>query len=83
MRVLFVRRGQLSTFNVLIERCQLLADVDVQWDRRAGADRRFEQLAIPSDRRRHERRKPLVPDGDLRGYIVVDMPDAPESVVKN
>jgi hypothetical protein len=82
MRVIFVRRGQFSTFSILSERTQLLEDVDVQWDRRIGDDRRGERLAITSDRRRQDRRRPSSPDVDLRGYTVVNMPDAADSVVK-
>jgi hypothetical protein len=74
MRIIFVRRGQFSTFNVLVERCQLLADVDVRWDRRLGDDRRYTRAAIPAERRASDRRKASVPDVDLRGYTVVDFP---------
>ena len=80
MRVIFVRRGQFTTFNVLVERCQLIEGVDVQWDRRLGDDRRFRRLMPPSDRRTRDRRKPSSPDVDLCGYTVVDIPDAPKSV---
>jgi len=76
MRVFFVRPRQFSTFNVLVERCQLLNDVDVQWDRRLGVDRRSERHVMSSDRRRQDRRRPSGPATDLRGYTVVDMPDA-------
>jgi hypothetical protein len=82
MRVIFVRHGQYATFNVLTERCQLLDDVDVRWDRRLGADRRFEQRAIANDKRLHERRKPASPDVLLRGYTVASLPDAPDSLFK-
>jgi hypothetical protein len=82
MRIIFVRRGQFSTFNVLVERCRLLADVDVQWDRRLGDDRRYTRAAIPSERRAGDRRKVSVPDVDLRGYTVVDVVDTPDSVVR-
>ena len=44
MRIIFVRRGQFSMFNVLVERCQLLDGVDVQWDRRLGDDRRYKRV---------------------------------------
>ena len=78
MRVIFVRRGQYSTFNVLVERCQLLADVDVQWDRRLGEERRARKLIANLERRlRADRRKPSEPDMDLRGYTVVDLADLP------
>jgi hypothetical protein len=82
MRVIFVRRGQFSTYDILVERTQLLNNVDVQWDRRVG-ERRFERRNIASERRRRERRRPSVPDVDLRGYTVVDMPDSPESAVED
>jgi hypothetical protein len=75
MRMIFVRRGQLSTYNVLVERCQLLEDVRVRWDRRCGEDRRIEGGAVPFDRR-HEERRSAAADLDLRGYTVVDMPTA-------
>jgi hypothetical protein len=83
MRIIFVRRGQFSTFNVLVERCQLLDGVDVQWDRRLGDDRRDKRAAIPSERRARDRRRASSPDVDLRGYTVVDVPDAPDSGVKS
>ena len=82
MRIIFVRRGQFSTFSVLVERCQLLNDVSVQWDRRLGDDRRYQRTAIPSERRARDRRRPSSPDVDLRGYTVVDVPDTPESVAR-
>ena len=76
MRIIFVRRGQFSTFNVLVERCQLLEDVAVQWDRRLGDDRRYKPAAVSAERRRRDRRRPSAPDVDLRGYTVVDVPDS-------
>ncbi len=76
MRVIFVRRGQFTTFNILAERTQLLDDVVVHWDRRVGNDRRFDQCVSPFDRRRRDRRTLSSPDVDLRGYTVVDMPDS-------
>ena len=82
MRIIFVRRGQFSTFKVLAERCQLLDDVAVQWDRRLGDDRRYRRIAIPSERRARDRRRVSSPDAELCGYTVVDIPDAPDSVVK-
>ena len=83
MRVIFVRRGQFSTYNILVERTQLLDDVDVQWDRRMGDDRRYERQTLPSDRRSRERRRQSSPDVDLRGYTVVDMPERQDSVGKD
>ena len=74
MRVIFVRRGQFSTYNILVERTQLLNDVDVRWDRRIGNDPRLERRATPTDRRRQDRRRRSSPDVDLRGYVVVEMP---------
>jgi hypothetical protein len=82
MRVIYVRAGQYATFNVLTERCQLLNDVDVQWDRRLGTDRRFEQRATANDKRLRERRKPASPDELLRGYTVASLPDAPDPFFK-
>jgi hypothetical protein len=83
MRVIFVRRGQFSTYNILVERTQLINDVDVQWDRRIGNDPRLERRVIAADRRRQDRRRRSSPDVDLRGYTVVDMPDALASVDKH
>ena len=83
MRVIFVRRGQFSTYNILVERTQLLADVNVRWDRRIGEDRRFERQPMPSDRRREHRRRRTSPDVDLRGYTVVDMPDTTDFTVRH
>jgi hypothetical protein len=82
MRVIFVRRGQFNTYNILVQRTQLLHDVDVRWDRRIGNERRFERHGIASDRRYQDRRAPSSPDIDLRGYTVVDVPDAPDSGFK-
>lgn len=82
MRVIFVRRGQFSTYNVLVERCQLLDDVDVRWDRRLGEDRRCWQVVASLERRsRADRRTPSEPDIDHRGYTVVDLPDLSDSVL--
>jgi hypothetical protein len=83
MRLIFVRRGQLATFNVLVERCQLLDDVDVRWDRRSSEERRFERHTVPLDRRQWERRRVSSPDVDLRGYTIVDVRQTPDSVVKD
>ena len=82
MRIIFVRRGQFSTFNILKERCHLLDGVEVKWDRRLGDDRRYRRLPTPVDRRGLDRRRPSSPDVDLRGYTVVDVPDTPESVAR-
>jgi hypothetical protein len=74
MRVIFVRRGQNATYNVLIERCQLIDDVDVRWDRRTGDDRRLESRPVAAERRRDERRKlPESRNSKLREYTVVDI----------
>ena len=83
MRVIFVRQVQFSTYNILVERTQLLADVNVRWDRRIGEDRRFERRPIASDRRRKDRRRSTSPDVDLRGYTVVDMPDTADPAVRH
>ena len=79
MRIMFVRGGQFATFNVLVERCRLLDGVDVRWDRRLGEDRRFQQSAVPTERRIRDRRKLSSPDMDVRGYTVVDVPDTLEA----
>lgn len=74
MRVIFVKRGQVATYNVLVERCQLIDDVDVRWDRRTGDDRRLHLQAVTFDRRREDRRRAVeAVDIALRGYTVVDM----------
>jgi hypothetical protein len=74
MRVIFVRRGQLATYNVLVERCQLIQDVDVRWDRRLGDDRRLQSQPVTLERRREDRRRiSEAPDIAMRGYTVVDM----------
>ena len=72
MRIIYVRHGQLSRFNVLVERCRLLDGVEVQWDRRLGDDRRSTSAPVALDRRGGERRRILSPDVELRGYTVVD-----------
>ncbi len=75
MRVIFVRRGDFATYNVLVERCQLIQDVDVRWDRRTGDDRRLRSQPVISERRRTDRRKPAeAADVALRGYTVVNIP---------
>jgi len=74
MRVIFVQRGKYATYNILVERCQLIRDVDVRWDRRFGEDRRMHQRPIATDRRRNDRRQPPSSDAALRGYAVVDLP---------
>jgi len=74
MRVIFVKRGQVATYNVLVERCQLIDDVDVRWDRRTGDDRRLHLQPVTFDRRREDRRRAVeAVDIALRGYTVVDM----------
>ena len=74
MRVIFVKRGQVATYNVLVERCQLIDDVDVRWDRRTGDDRRLHLQRVTFDRRRKDRRQAVeAVDIALRGYTVVDM----------
>jgi hypothetical protein len=74
MRVIFVQRGKYATYNVLVERCQLIRDVDVRWDRRFGDDRRIEEHPIGAERRRKDRRRPMSTDVTLRGYTVADLP---------
>jgi hypothetical protein len=77
MRVIFVRRGKFSTYNVLIDSLMAVSDVDVRWDRRRGEDRREKPQAIDvtSERRRDDRRKDPTRDWQLHGYTVVDFPD--------
>ncbi len=77
MRVIFVRRGEFSTYNVLIDSLLAVTDVDVRWDRRSGEDRRAMALPIDttSERRRDDRRKDPTRDWQLHGYTVVDFPD--------
>lgn len=74
MRVIFVQPGKYATYNVLVERCQLIRDVDVRWDRRCGEDRRTEERSVGAERRRKDRRRPMPPDVLLRGYTVADLP---------
>jgi hypothetical protein len=74
MRVIFVQRGKYATYNVLVERCQLIRDVDVRWDRRFGEDRRTEERPVGADRRRKDRRRPMPSEVTLRGYTVADLP---------
>ena len=73
MRVIFVRHGDLTTYDVLRQRCKLLKDVEVRWDRRVGEERRLEQQKSPAERRRAPRRRELPFDAQLRGYTVVDL----------
>jgi hypothetical protein len=77
MRVIFVRRGEFSTYNVLIDSVVALSDVDVRWDRRRGEDRRTKPrpIDVKAERRRHERRQPPSRDWQLHGYTVVEIPD--------
>jgi hypothetical protein len=74
MRVIFVQRGKYATYDVLVERCQLIRDVDVRWDRRLGDDRRTEEHPVGAERRRRDRRRQMPPDVTLRGYTVADLP---------
>jgi hypothetical protein len=74
MRVIFVQRGKYATYDILVERCQLIRDVDVRWDRRFGEDRRIEERPVGAERRRKERRRPMPADATLRGYTVADLP---------
>jgi hypothetical protein len=74
MRVIFVHRGKYATYNILVERCQLIRDVDVRWDRRFGEDRRTEDRPVSTERRREDRRQPMPADATLRGYTVADLP---------
>ena len=79
MRIIFVRRGEFSTYNVLTDSLMAVTDVDVRWDRRRGEDRRAARtLETPreADRRKEGRRKPPTRDWHLHGYTVVDFPDA-------
>jgi hypothetical protein len=74
MRTIFVQHGKYATYNILVERCQLIQDVDVRWDRRLGGERRRLDVPAGADRRRHkDRRKNAPPDTELRGYTVVDL----------
>jgi hypothetical protein len=73
MRVIYVKRGEFSTFSVLSDSCQTLPNVDVRWDRRCGADRRRRTNSINDDRRRNHRRKPPTPVAELQGYTVVEL----------
>jgi hypothetical protein len=76
MRVIFVRRGEFSTYNVLIDSLMAVSDVDVRWDRRRGDERRAKVGPIDtSERRRDDRRKDPTRDWQLHGYTVVDFPD--------
>jgi hypothetical protein len=78
MRVIFVRRGEFSTFNVLIDSLIAVTDVEVRWDRRRGDDRRAHPRPIDAmaERRGGKRRKDPTRDWQLHGYMVVDFPDA-------
>jgi hypothetical protein len=75
MRVIFVRRGEFSTFNVLIDSVMAVSDVDVRWDRRRGADRRAKPrpIDVKAERRTKDRRQPPTRDWQLHGYTVVDV----------
>jgi hypothetical protein len=73
MRTIFVQHGKYTTYNILVERCQLIQDVDVRWDRRFGDERRTLNVPVASDRRRKDRRRHAPPDSGLRGYTVVDL----------
>jgi len=74
--VIFVRPDRRTTFDVLVERCALLDDVDVRWDRRSGGERRGNpDVVARKERRLENRRQVTVHDADLRGYTVVDLPD--------
>jgi hypothetical protein len=77
MRVIFVRRGEFSTYNVLIDSLMAVSDVDVRWDRRGGEDRRAkpQPIDVTAERRRDARRKDPTRDWHLHGYTVVDFPD--------
>jgi hypothetical protein len=78
MRVIFVRRGEFSTYNVLIDSLMAVTDVDVRWDRRRVDDRREEPqpVDLAAERRGDVRRKDPTRDWHLHGYTVVDVPDA-------
>jgi len=72
----------MPRFNVLTERCQLLDDVDVQWDRRLAADRPLRAARHRKRQASSERRKPASPDVRLRGYTVASLADGPDSLFK-
>ena len=74
MRVIFVQPGKYATYNILVERCKLIRDVEVRWDRRFGEDRRTEERPVGAERRRNDRRRATSPDVALRGYTVADLP---------
>jgi hypothetical protein len=78
MRVIFVRRGEFSTYDVLSDSVVGVNDVDVRWDRRHSDDRRAKPrpIDVTAERRRGDRRKPPTRDWQLHGYTVVDLPDA-------
>ena len=78
MRVIFVRRGEFSTFNVLVDSLMAVNDVDVRWDRRRGDDRRARprSINVMSERRRDERRQPPTRDWQLHGYTVVEVQES-------
>jgi hypothetical protein len=78
MRVIFVRRGEFSTYNVLVDSLMAVTDVDVRWDRRRGEDRREQPrpIDVMAERRGDHRRKDPTRDWQLHGYTVVDVPDA-------
>ncbi|MCM3881870.1 MAG: hypothetical protein ND807_17320 [Vicinamibacterales bacterium] len=81
MRVIYVRRGEFSTYSVLIDSLIAVSDVDVRWDRRRGEDRRAKSrpIDVRAERRMEERRKPPTRDWQLHGYTVVDFPDIDSS----
>ena len=81
MRVIFVRRGQFSTYNILVERTQLLSDVQVQWIGGWATSGRLRSQSTTPDRRRQDRRRPSSPDVDFRGYTIVDVLGAASSTV--
>lgn len=76
MRVIFVQPGKYATYNILVERCRLMPDVDVRWDRRFLEDRRTAERPMGANRRRNDRRQPAPPDTSLRGYTVANLPPA-------
>jgi hypothetical protein len=78
MRVVFVRRGEFSTFNVLSDSLLAVTDVEVRWDRRREENRRATSrpIDVTAERRRIERRKPPTRDWQLHGYLLCDIPEA-------
>jgi hypothetical protein len=76
MRLVIVKRGQLSTFRALSD--QLVGDeVRLIWDRRSGLDRRKAAAPVPSEERRQERRRPPDILWSTMGYSVATVVGQP------